>query len=789
MLRVGAPLLCAVLLLLTLVAYLPLWRNEFVDFDDELYIATNPNVVQGLTGSGFCWAWTNIRGQFWMPVTWLSLQCDAQFFATWSLEGQRLPSPAAVHGQNLLWHAGCVLLLFGLLDRLSGARWRSFLVAGLFAMHPMHVESVAWAVERKDVLSVFFGLLTVWLYARWTARPGRRGYPGLMAAFAVSLLAKPMLLTLPFVLLLLDYWPLRRLSPAAAAAGSTEAGLAGVSPGRLVLEKVPLFALATAIGVITTIARERAGAGVPWSVLPLSARLANAVTAYGWYVAHTFWPADLAVLYPHPYGNWSAGPALAGSLTVLVPTVLAVWQARRRWLLVGWLWFAGTLVPVLGLAQSGEQAWADRFSYWPHIGLFVVTAWGLGELVERWRVSAGVCAMVSALGLACLGVLTWVQVGYWRNTIVLWGRALEVNRDNAVAHLHLGYCYLKQDRPNQAEPHFAEAVRLRPDAVAYRYFLGAVLLSLGRVDEAAAHLQETVERVPEHGDAWYNLGMARLRQSRPEQASCCFRKVLDLQPESADVLTALGLALLGEGKQQEALTTFRAALALDPQQAEAWHGLGSTQLVRGHPEEAVEAFGKALRYNPRWAKAYSDLGLALGRCGQWVPAVQHHLTAIRLQSRGRDSPGKTTSPAAAPASTPDSAIFHCRLAFALHQLGDRQGAARAYRAALARDPEWPGKFAATAWRLSTDSEVHLQDPRLAYELASQAVQATGDPPASMLDSLAAAQAALGKFQEAIRTAQQALKKASASGDHKLAASIRDHLASYENGRTVAARRP
>ena len=276
--------------------------------------------------------------------------------------------PAAFHGQNLAWHAASALLLFGLWQRLTGARGRSFLVAALFAVHPMHVESVAWAIERKDVLSVFFGVLTLWAYARYLDRPGWKRYLPLGTAFLLSLLSKPMLITLPFVLLLLDYWPLRRTAP----------------PRRLVWEKAPLFALAALFAVVTVVLRFEHGALVSLDDVPLLSRVANALTAYGWYLSTTFYPARLAALYPHPYDHWSPAAALAGAAALLSLTALSVWQARRRpWLITGWLWFVVALVPVIGLAQGGKQAWADRFSYWPHIGLFVAVVWGLGECVER----------------------------------------------------------------------------------------------------------------------------------------------------------------------------------------------------------------------------------------------------------------------------------------------------------------------------------------------------------------------------------------------------------------------
>jgi hypothetical protein len=443
--------LCAALLALTAVAYLPLWDNGFVNYDDAPYITDNPGVKAGLSGPAG-WAWTNGDAPYWMPLTWLSLQCDAHFFSSRGPQGEVVLSPAAFHGVNLAWHAATTLLLFAVWYRLTGARWRSFLVAALFAVHPMHVESVAWATERKDVLSGFFGALTLWAYVLYRERPGRARYLAVAAAFLLSLLAKPMLMTLPCVLLLLDFWPLRRWAP----------GDGWPALGRLAWEKMPLFVLATASALITIGARERHGALVSLGEVPLTARLGTALSAYGWYLSATFCPTRLAVLYPHPYRSWSPAQALAGAGWLLALTALALWQARRRpWLLVGWLWFVGMLVPVIGLAQGGAQAWADRFSYWPHVGLFVALVWGLGELAERARVPRPVCAAAGALVLGALAALTWAQVGYWRDSLTLWAHAVAVTKDNDRAHQFLSNCYRKQGRQEDAERHLVEAARIQ----------------------------------------------------------------------------------------------------------------------------------------------------------------------------------------------------------------------------------------------------------------------------------------------------------------------------------------
>lgn len=448
--------LCAGLLALTAIAYIPLWGNDFIDYDDDLYLTSNPRVLEGFTGEGFRWVWTIDRAPYWLPLTWLSFQLDAHCFAQRTPEGDIVLPPAAVHGQNLFWHSANVLLLFGFWQHVTGRRWHSFLVAALFAVHPMHVESVAWAVQRKDVLSVFFGLLTLWAYVRYVYQPGRPRYLAVGVAYLLSLLCKPMLLTLPFVLLLLDYWPLGRLRP------STDAPSLRTMLIGLIREKALLFLLAAVFAFITLEARSNRGSLVALSTVSLSARFANALTAYGWYLGSTFWPVQLGILYPHPYDNWSPLSALAGAVLLLALTLLAWWQARRRpWLIVGWLWFVGTLVPVIGFAQGGRQAWADRFSYWPHIGLFVALIWGLGELVERFRIPALVPRLAAMLVLGLLVMRTWNQIGYWINSEVLWQRALSVTTNNDFVHQRLVRFYAIQGRHEEAEFHMFEADRIQ----------------------------------------------------------------------------------------------------------------------------------------------------------------------------------------------------------------------------------------------------------------------------------------------------------------------------------------
>ena len=772
--RLGNRHLAFALLALTLAAFAPVRHNGFVDFDDEIYVTRNPAVLNGLSGKGFRWAWTTFHANYYQPLTWLSLQFDAQFFSTPSPTGEPLPNPAAVHLHSLLWHAASVLLLFALCLRLTGCHWRSFFVAALFAVHPLRVESVAWAAERKDVLSGFFGLLALWAYSRYAEKPGVGRYLLVFVALLLSLLSKPMLITLPFVLLLLDFWPLRRPLPLR----------------RLVLEKVPLFALAAAIGVLTIIARRQNAAPVSLAALPLLDRLANAVLGYNWYVLASFWPMRLGAYYPHPEHNWSALAVAAGAASLLALTAVALRQARRRpWLLVGWLWFTVTLLPVIGLAQGGTQAWADRFSYFAQIGLLLAVVWLLAEVVERWHVPAAVAGTAGALTLGCLAVLTALQVGTWRDTPTLWKNVLAVTRDNARAHVNLGKYYLETGQLDRAETHLGEAVRLQPEATEYQHFHGIALMSLGRLDEAARRFLDVLGKLPDYTDAWHNLGTVRLRQGDPARAIKSFRRALALQPGAADTRAALGMALWRIGQREEAVQAYRAALKINPEEAEAWHGLGTERLSRGDPGQAVAAFEKAWQCKPGLVKVAGDLGLALGRLGYWDEAVHRLRDAVQLQDKAEEFLKQCQGRIVETGPTPRAVVLRCRLGFALYQVRQREAAADTYREALRRDPRWPQRYVDQAWRLATSPDANARDPQLAFELASQALQATGSPSAALLDTLAAAQAALGRYQEAAQTARQALERASATESNAdLARSIREHLASYQQGQPVQAGR-
>ena len=454
--------------------YAPVRHHEFVNFDDSQYVSQNPEVTGGLNGRAVSWALTTGHAGNWHPLTWLSHLLDVELFGL---------DPGRHHLTSVALHLANTLLLFGLLFRMTGALFRSAFVAALFALHPLHVESVAWIAERKDVLSALFFLLTLSAHLAYVRRPGWSRYVLVVVLFALGLMAKPMLVTLPFVLLLLDFWPLGR-----AAAPSAWR--------RLIVEKLPLLALAIASSLVTLLVQQRAGAIKGLDLLPLSRRLATAVLACVWYAAKVVWPTHLAALYPYPapVPSWQA----LGALAVLAAVSLIVLRAapRQPYLPVGWFWFIGTLVPVLGLVQVGSQPWADRYTYIPVIGLFIVVAWGAVDLLAGWRHRHVLLAGAAALVLVACAIAARRQVGYWRSSVVLWEHALEVTTANHRAESNLAHALAGQRRLEEAVAHYSAALRIKPDFAEAHNNLGLALAEQGQGTRGHGPLRRGLARAP-----------------------------------------------------------------------------------------------------------------------------------------------------------------------------------------------------------------------------------------------------------------------------------------------------
>jgi tetratricopeptide (TPR) repeat protein len=587
---------CLGLVAAAALVYAPVSRHDFLWCDDDSYVFENGTVRQGLTAAGLEWAFAAPHVANYHPLTWLSHMLDVELFG---LEA------GAHHLVNVALHALTAVVLFLALRALSGALWAPAAVAALFALHPLRVESVAWVAERKDVLSGLFFALTLLAWAGFARRPGPARYAAVFACLALGLLAKSMLVTLPCLLLLLDRWPLRR-----------SAGW-----GRLVLEKLPLFALSAAAAALAVASQESARAMGDLATLPLAQRLANAALALVGYLGKTFWPAQLAIFYPHPalVGPDSFSPlaprVLAAALLLVAITALAVWQRRRRpYLAVGWLWFTGMLVPVLGLVQVGEQSMADRYTYLPQIGLFVALAWGARDLARARPRLRRALAVATPAVLVALAAASAFQLRHWRDGRSVFSHALAVTERNYFAHNHLGRTLENTGDLEGAAEHYELAVLIRPSAGALSN-LGSVLSKLGRQDEAVARLEQALRLDPRSADALNNLGVVYRALGKPALAISLYERALALEERAATHYN-LGSALVAQGQVERGARHLERALELDPFHAEAANNLGVAYVELGRLEEGVAAYERALALAPGYGEAACNRALAFEKLGR-----------------------------------------------------------------------------------------------------------------------------------------------------------------------------
>jgi tetratricopeptide (TPR) repeat protein len=568
---------------------------DFINFDDPVYVQENDHVLGGLTRDNLIWAFTTTSASNWHPLTWLSLQADAQVN----------PAGFLAHGchlTNLGWHILNTLLLFAVLRRMSRAVWASALVAVLFAVHPLHVESVAWISERKDVLSTFFWMLTLWAYAAYVARPAWWRYSLMLLAFALGLLAKPMLVTLPFVLLLLDYWPLGRMKSEIRNPNPAGLGFRISNFGFRLLEKLPLFALSIASCVVTWYVQQKGGAVQSLTRVSLGSRVANGVVAYASYLVQTIWPADLTAFYPHP-GDALPWWRVAGAALLLTAiTILALRQIRRRpYLAVGWFWYLGTAVPVIGLVQVGAQAMADRYTYIPLIGVFIMVAWASADLTAHrpaWRVA--VASLMIVLVVGCLNC-TWRQVSYWHDSITLWEHANEATTGNYLAHNNLALALAHQKRYPEAVDHFRQALAIRPRLATAHVSLAKILEEQwGRSEEAMEEIRLALEAQPDQPDAHYSMGALLEKKGRLEEAEWHYRQALELVDSNVNAHNQLGRVLMKLGRPSEAVEHFRVASEHRPEAAGFRFNLAAALHESGDTSAAAEEFIHALRLAPNY---------------------------------------------------------------------------------------------------------------------------------------------------------------------------------------------
>jgi protein O-mannosyl-transferase len=732
-------LIAAALAAFTLVAFSRVLNNGFVNWDDGAYITENGHVQSGLSPESVAWAWQTSSCGNWHPLTWISLEADAQLFGV---------LPWGFHLTNVLVHAANALLLFHILERMTGARWPSALAAALLALHPLHVESVAWATERKDVLSAFLGLLTILAYLRYVEVRTSGRYLSMLAMYALGLTAKPMLVTLPFLLLLLDYWPLCRFGSAALPPGIAQSrgrvkkSLEDrrASLGRLTWEKAPLFFVAGASSIVTFYVQHAGGSVVDFEPLPFEKRLANALIAYVGYLRHAIWPLDLAGFYSHFKPELLSAAPLA-SATVLVAASCLAFALRRRfpYLLVGWCWYLGTLVPVIGLIQVGGQAMADRYTYLPLMGIYIAFAWGMSDLVMWLRVPRALAGFVAATVLAICAGLTFVQVGYWRDTPTLWRRALTVTENNEVANYNYGLYLAHQNQLSDAKRFFGEAVRIAPHWEAAQNNLGLVLNELREPEEAIPHLIAALQLNPQDADAHNNLGTSLFRVGKQEQAIAAFRAALKISPRHRRAHYNLGVALTERYEFSGAAAALMQAVEIDPAYPMVRLALANVFIHEGKFDQAEVSLLDAVRLKPDFADAYDRLGVV--QCLRGDPAKA---TALFRQ---------------AIAFEPAMAGAYYDLAHALSKQGKAADAANCYGQGLRLDRDWPARTAHRAWNLSTAPFAERRNGALAVLLAEQACEATDFQRVEYLDVLAAAYAEAGRFEEAASTASKALSAA------------------------------
>ncbi len=603
------------LIIATTLVYFPVMDAEFIDLDDDVYVTDNPWIQQGLNWASISWAVTSFREGVWNPMTWISFMVDFELFGL---------NPAGYHLTNLVLHVGSVVLLVGVLYRMTGAFWPSLMVAALFALHPLNVESVAWVTERKNVLSTWFWMLSLWAYLEYMRKPVWQHYVGILGFLILGLMSKQVLVTLPCVLLLLDCWPLGRL-------GENWRAFREHLP-RLVLEKLPLFTTVIGAGLLTLIAADWDDALPGLERLSLGARLANAPLAYALYLKKMAWPTSLTVFYPHP-GETMSPLAVAGAILVLAAISLGVWWRRQsRYLVVGWLWYLGTLVPVSGLIQVGGQSMADRHTYIPAIGIFIMLIWGVAELAQAlrlrsaWPAMAGLCLVVS------MTVAAHRQVGYWKDSITLFEHTVSVTDDNYLVYNNLGTALLERGRVDAAVESFRRVLEMRPHSDRGLYNMALVLRAQGKMEEAAHHLARAIQSNPNMAEAYNNLGIILAAQERPEDAITLFREAIAINPRLEQGHTNLGTALISQGLVNEALVHFRNAVGLNPYKAKFHNNLGAVMDLQGRSREALSHYQRALELSPDSVLTYLNMGKTYMNLGNLDEAAIHFAEAIRIES-------------------------------------------------------------------------------------------------------------------------------------------------------------
>jgi tetratricopeptide (TPR) repeat protein len=712
---------CLGLMGLLVAGYWPIRFNGIVFCDDPLYIRDNPHVAAGLTADGFLWAFRTMWAANWHPLTWLSLMLDVQLWGV---------SVPAHHFTNVFYHALSSILLFLLLARMTGERWKSAFVAGIFAVHPLHVESVAWAAERKDVLCALFFIITLWWYVEYVKRPRWWRYAAAVVCFALALLSKPMAVTLPFVLLLLDYWPLKRLEIPDQGSGKAKKSSKTKRPlVRLLIEKIPFFVLSALSCGVTFIAQRLGGAVVATEHFSLSARIGNTAVSYLKYIGAAIVPSRLAFFYPHEqWPGWLIGASLV--VVALVTAVTLMQRKRRPYLAIGWFWFLGMLVPVIGIVQVGMQSRADRYMYLPIVGLSIMVAWGLAELAERWRLQKALGALAVCVLVACAAG-TQRQVRYWRETVALCEHALEVTGDNDFVCTILGIGHANAKEYQKALDAFQRAINSRPNDVLALTLtdMGNVYVRMGEWDHARECFEEVQRKRPLDAGNLGSFGDYYFARNQLAEAARAYEETLRLEPDQGQVQTNLALVYIRQHRFDRAIELLERMEKVSPKNPEVQFQLGLAFSQQGKLEHAEEHLRRSLALHPA------------------APQVHYELARIKLRQKNLDQ------------------------------------AKQELREAVRLDSNYVAASQDLAWILATDPDAAKRDPRQAVDLAQRANELSGQGNADILDTLAAAYATSGDFAKALDAGGKAIDLAKRAGKPELVQQIEARLALYRAGKS------
>ena len=736
-----SPAVCLALVVVTWAVFGRAVTFGFFNYDDSFYVYQNSSINHGLTKAGLIRAFTHPLVGNWHPLTSISLMLDAQWSGLHA---------GGYHLVNVILHSLAVLLLFFFLRTMTGRTWCSAFVATAFAIHPLRAESVVWISERKDVLSAVFFFLGLMAYVRYARKPPALGsYLLIVLCLTLGLLSKAMLVTFPFLLLLLDYWPLGRFQPVSFARVRW-----------LILEKLPLLLPVAAIAAATMVAQALARqAAHDW---PLRWRIDNALVTIWIYLRQMFWPQHLAVFYPHPKDTLSIWIVIAAFVGVITVTILVLCFGRKRpYLITGWFWYLIMLVPVIGLMQVGSQAHADRYTYLPQIGIYLLLAWGITDLTAVLPRQRLILSVSGSAAVIALMLLSSRQVGYWSSSIRLWRHTLAVTTGNDVAERGLGTALVSAGQIDEAILHDRAALRIRPgDANGLTNLANALFLK-GELPEAIRYFREVIRLRPDDTGSRRNLGKALDRDGSSKEAIAQFREALRLNPGEADAAYSLGNTLQGQDKTTEAITYFRQAIASEPNHVGAHYNLGIALLHEGKTSEAIPQFRAALELDPRKAEIHNNLAIALRKAGLTSKAIDEWQAALEIE--------------------PQNAALHANLGIGFLEDGQVAEAVAQWRQVLRLAPDSLATELSLAWILATAPEDSVRDGEAALQLARRASRAAAEGTFTTYRVLAAGYAETHDFDDAVDTAREGAQRAEARDQPSMAELLRSDLKFYERG--------